>query len=512
MRMGRSIGCVGVVLCFSSVALAGPASPLTSARIDELLSQRWKQNAAQPAPVADDATFLRRTMLDLTGTIPSVHDVREFLADERPDKRSRWIDKILSRPNHPTHMAGVWRRGLMPSNNNNLFRLGGGGFENWLRDKFASNTPYDQTAREILTVTAASPAEYFLALEFKPEELAASSSKFFLGVQIQCAQCHNHPFDHWKQHDFWGFAAFFARVQRQQANQANQISVNDSPNTGVVTLPGTNTVVEPRYLGESQATDVAGQTRREQLAAWVTSRDNPYFARATVNRLWAHLFGRGLVEPVDDLGPHNPASHPQLLDELSQSFVATGFNVQSLLRTLTNTKAYQLASESATEEEPALELFARMALKTLTAEQLYDCLAEATHRRDLAPVNQGLVAVRQFDPARQTFLSKFQSLGSPTDFRSGIPQALSLMNGQIVATGIDPTRSDLLTALDAPFLTDQERIEALFLSTLSRLPRDEEREQFAAHMQQAGSQASRHKALGDMLWALLNSAEFVLNH
>jgi hypothetical protein len=492
-----------------------PPAMMVALRVDALLAERWKTEGIQPAVDADGSEFLRRASLDLTGVIPTISDVRDFLSDSRADKRSRWIDRFLARSNHPTHLARVWRSGLLPAAQR---RSGLAGLETWLREEFAANVPYDQVARDVLTATGTvngrafteSPAPYFTALEFKPEELATYSSRFFLAVQIDCAQCHDHPFDHWKQQDFWGYAAFFARAKRPPDAPIGFSVVTDVP-AGDLKLPGTDNIVSPRYLGGELATETTRLTRREQLATWVTAPGNAYFARATVNRVWAHLFGRGLFEPVDDFRTANSVSHPQLLDELARYFIDSGFNLRELFRALCNTRAYQLSSETPGDRQLPPDLFACMTIKTLTADQLFDCLAEATRRHDMTSVTPRFVGDRRLDPARQAFLDQFQSTAPLADFKLGIPQALMLMNGQVMATSTDLARSDLLVTLDAPFLTAEGKVETLFLSTLSRLPREEERKQFVGYLQSSPS-AKRRQALGDMLWALLNSAEFVLNH
>jgi hypothetical protein len=507
-------GCVMVLTVLVARAGDQPTAMQMAARVDALLAESWARAGVEPAPEASDAEFLRRASLDLTGVIPTVHDVREFLLDAESDKRARWIDMLLARPMHATHLARIWRRTLLPDGSN-LAQFGGAaGFESWLQQRFRDNAPYDQTVRDLLQATGNAfdgPAVYYTALELKPEELAASTSRVFLGVQIGCAQCHNHPFDHWTKEDFWGYAAFFARLNRAGPQPAPQAGLTELT-SGELKLPGTDTVVSPRFLGGDPSPDSDEATRRARLAAWLTSKENPYFARAAVNRVWAHLFGRGLVEPVDDLGSHNPPSHPELLTELAAWFAETGFDVRQLVRALANTRAYQLSSQTA-DAEPRPELFARMAIKTLTAEQLYDCLAEAMRRREPA-VPGGVVfgGGRGFDQGRQAFVSKFAAPSQgATDFQSGIPQALTLMNGPIISSGTDLARSDLLKALAAPFFTHQERLEVLFLSTLSRPPYDEERSQFLAYFEKSAS-PDWGKAYGDILWALLNSAEFVLNH
>ena len=284
---------------------------------------------------------------------------------------------------------------------------------------------------------------------------------------------------------------------------------------GEITLPDTDEIVPPKYLGTDGAAVGSDDNRRRQLAIWIASRDNPYLARAAVNRVWGQLFGRGIVEPVDDFGPHNPPSHPQLLDELSAYFVAGGFDLREMYRVLANTETYQLSSRvDDPDAKTPTELFARMAIKPLTAEQLYDSLGRATCR-PLSAATPGRPGDERFnDPQRQEFLARFRA-GNPNsrEYESGIPQALTLMNGRLVSQATDIAESDLLTALSANFFTPSDRVETLFLATLSRPPTDDERATFVAHLEeQSEDPAMRRLALGDCLWALLNSAEFALNH
>ena len=500
----------------SSVSFAGELdSKDLAARIDSHLSKQWDQEQIEPAPLASDAEFLRRAWLDLCGVIPplnhgdGVSGIRDFLESTDPNKRPRLIEALLAHPRHASHFANIWKNIMLPSEAN-VRRFGGdGGFESWLRGQFADNRPYDELVSELLLVSGnanqVGPALYYTALELKPEELAASTSRIFLGTQIQCAQCHDHPFDHWTQKDFWSYAAFFAQLQQTRGQQV-AFQVSDT-REGSVKIPETEEVIEPAFLGGTPSLDNNQTTRRERLARWLVSAENPYFAKATVNRVWAILFGRGIVEPVDDFGRHNPASHPELLNELADAFVISGYDMKWLLRTITQTRAYQMSSESRAGDSDRPELFARMAVKSLTAEQLYDCLAEATRRRENAGSPQG------FDQNRFLFLEKFRAgAQAATEYEAGIPQALTLMNGSQIRQATDLGQSDLLIAVNAPFFTNEKRVEVLFLSTLSRYPKPEERALFVEYVKKGGTQGNPRAALGDVLWALLNSAEFVLNH
>lgn len=504
------------------VARAGAAPPTEAemaVRIDARLAQQWSSANVTPAALAEDAEFLRRAWLDLCGIIPPLNDsdalcgVRGFLAATNSDKRLQLIERLLAKPQHATHFANVWKNILLPQDSD-VQRLGGdAGFQAWLRGQFADNVSYDVLVADLIQAKGqanqSGPALFYTALQLKPEELAASTSRAFLGTQIQCAQCHDHPFDHWKKADFWGYAAFFAQLQQPSARPQQVVQVADLA-TGEVTLPDSKDPVKPRYLGGEETADGDGKTRRARLAQWLTKPENPFVARAAVNRVWALLFGRGLVHPVDDLGSHNATIHEDLLSELADYLVRTGYDLNCLIRTLARTNAYQLSSRSSPGADEQPELFARMAIKSLTAEQLYDCLLEATRRRQAPTLQQPqFVGFQAGDVARQAFLTRFRApTQGATDYEGGIPQALTLMNGANIRQATDLRQSDLLLALDAPFFTTDERVEVLFLSTLSRLPRSEEQTKFAAYVQQAGNR----QALGDVLWALLNSAEFMLNH
>ncbi|MBI1904399.1 MAG: DUF1549 domain-containing protein [Planctomycetia bacterium] len=491
------------------------AAPAMSARIDELLERDWKELGIEPAPPASDAEFIRRVTLDLTGTLPRVAEVREFLADDSPAKREALIDRLLASPRHPAHLANLWVRVLLPdSDDNEVSGADAAAFRRWLRERFASNLRYDNLAADLVmaqsTATDPGPALFYTSVQLKPEELAANTARVFLGVQVHCAQCHDHPHDHWKQTDFWGFAAFFAQV-RQQAGRRQFGSMIMDTDVGDVKLPDTETVVLPKFLGGPEVAAPNG-TRRAQLAIWLASRDNPFFAKAAVNRVWAMLFGHGMVEPIDNLGGRNAPKHPQLLDELAEHFIATDFNLRELLRTLVRTRAYQLSSQSVDQQDDVrTQAFARMTIKQLSAEQVFDCLNAASRLRaaEASSPAPALNLPDGGDPMREEFLSKFKTPAATNDYQGGIPQALTLMNGRIIAQATDPQQQGVLAAMEAPFFSDEERVDVLFLATLSRLPDDDERQPFVQHLSAA---ADRRGALGDVLWALLNSGEFILNH
>ena len=486
-------------------------------RVDELMGARIKAAGIEPAARAGDEEFVRRVYLDLTGAIPRVSEVREFLADDRPDKRAMLIDKLLDSPAHATHLANTWRNIMLPGGLS-LEQIGNlVGVQNWLRQRFVENVRYDNLVSELLVASdggEAGPALYYTSLDLAPEKLASSTARIFLGLQIECAQCHDHPFDHWKQNDFWGYAAFFARLrQPDMANpnprgRARLIDLDE----GDVKLPGTEEVVLPKYPAGLSPDQKELGTRREQLAIWMASRDNPFLSRAGVNRAWWHLFGRGLVEPVDDIGRQNAPSHAEVLDELTAYFVNSGFDLREMYRTLANTETYQRTSVWIQELVPPAELYVHAPVKTLTAEQLYDSVNRVLHRRPqnmMAGIN---VNSPLLDQQRQIFIAKVQSSGRNfLEYQAGVLQALALLNGNDLAEATDPERSPLLGSLQAPFFTDDDRLRTLFLATFTRQPSQPE---LSACHEQLGkySDDDRPKGYADVLWALLNSAEFALNH
>jgi hypothetical protein len=516
--------------------LARDAQALTE-RIDRHVAARWAAAGAQPAPVADDAEFLRRATLDIAGRIPSVTETRDFLDDRSPDKRQRLIERLLGSSRYATHFTNVWRALLLPESDANIqSRFLAPGFEGWLRKELVKNAPYDEMVRELLTTPVgpqalqgaraglggdANPAAFYLAKELKPENVAAATSRLFLGVRLECAQCHNHPFASWKREQFWGYAAFFAGLQRQGAGDFVQPG-REVTDRRELTIPGTEKVVQAKFLDGTEPEWKARASARDTLAEWMTSADNPYFARAAVNRLWGYFFGTGLIDPVDDMvGSERIPSHPELLDELAREFAAHHYDLKFLIRGITASKAYQLTSARSHPSQDEPQLFARMAIKGLTAEQLFDSLAQATGYREAQGNLPPGVVVFGNQSARQDFLTKFGNRSEKvTEVQTSILQALALMNGKLVADATSLERSETLAAVaDAPFLDTAGKIKTLYLATLGREPRPKELARLVSYVESGGAEPTagdREKnskqALADVFWVLLNSGEFILNH
>lgn len=479
-------------------------------RIDQLLAAAWHRDEITPAAISNDEEFCRRVWLDLAGVAPPVYELREFLADTSDDKRQQLIDRLLASPGYARHMSARWIDILLPSDaqtqlqqRDNVLELG-----DWLHEQFRDNTPYDYFVGGFLTAGGAGdagPAVFYTSHELAPEKLAAATSQIFMGIQLQCAQCHNHPSDRWTQEDFWQYAAFFGRLSQTDGRMAGQTVIEDKT-SGEVMLPDTEDVMSPRYPGiEEPPGPDPGNNRRRQLTIWMASRDNPYFARAAVNRVWDHLFGRGIVDPVDSMDADNKPSHPELLEYLAAFLVQQRFDLRDVYAAIARTDAYQRTSEVVDAERPPSESFAAMQVKSLTARQFYDSLHQnvycgsAISARDRRSPDNG---------RREQFLARMRAPGTtPRDYPHGVVQALGMMNGPEVGMATDSVQSPLLGAIEAPFFDDTQRIETLFLATLSRLPTEDELQMFGQHLSAASNSGEKASAFGDMLWALLNTAE-----
>lgn len=503
--MNRFVCLLGAFLVITgSLIAAEPRSQEVTETIDRWIEAGLKEAGVKAAPIADDAEFLRRVYLDLIGRIPTVAEARNFLDDSTVDRRSRVVDRLLESPEYARHFATVWRKTLLPQTDNALFTGLADGFEEWLRDELTRNTSYDRIVRAQLTTPIAAtrrergqpPASFQLASELKPENLASNTARVFLGVNLECAQCHDHPFARWTKNQFWSQAAFFTAPTK--GKETLQIAIPGTDRTAQAAFLKGTAIRWPKTLEESSG--------RTLLADWITARDNPYFARNAVNRLWAHLLGTGLVEPLDDLTDDNPPSHPELLDELAAAFRSSGHDLKFLLHSVVLSRTYQRTSASPDgSSDEQRRLFARAAVRTLSGEQLYDSLRTATGLPGAA-VEEGVRS------ERGVFAMRFRADRVGFAERS-VPQTLTLYNGERVSEWTRPDRSPLLrTVAASPFLDDVGRIETLYLATLGRRPTAEESRPLVEYLRSGGPHRDRGKALADVLWALLNGTEFNTNH
>ena len=506
-----------------------------TAAIDRHLSADWKASQTTPSPEADDAEYVRRVYLDLVGRTPRVAETRAFLSDKSADKRARLVERLLDMPTFAAHFAAATRADWLPQSLNDFrTQFQGNQFEDWLRRQYAANTPLDELTSKVLTASVAvgqrgrvafdrpqdgnrdeqDIANFYQANDVKPENLAATVSRVFLGVKLECAQCHDHPFAPYTKDQFWQFAAFFGEFTPLPPVSPSFVGpLRPQYEFNRLTIPNTTKTVTALYFDGESPEWSSDRTPRRELAGWLTSAKNPYFARNLANRTWAHFFGIGIVEPVDEPGAENPPSHPELLAELAAGLIEAKFDQRVLVRAIAASRAYNLTSKQSHETQSDPRRFSRMPLRGLTADQIYDSFLAATGARDLAPRNQ-----RFFDPrndvGRNAFRTLFQQAAvKTTESQTSILQSLMMMNGQQVTDQTSLASSDVLAAVaDAPFLDTEKRVDALFLAALTRKPTPHEREQFASYVERGGPSGDKKKALADVFWVLLNSTEFLFNH
>lgn len=519
------------LICQQSIIVAAEKSAADreperlAGQIDQFIREAHQREQVQIAPRASDAEFMRRVYLDLSGKIPPVAEVRQFLADTTPDKRSQLIERLLASPGFVVHFTSLWREILIPEAGTDPFaRQQVPEFEAWLRTQLRNNTsyaalaqaiiaaPFDQDAAQAETMEP-TPRAFYVAKQLKPESLAASTSRAFLGVRIECAQCHDHPFDTWKQEQFWKFAAFFANFdQSQQNNLITGFSLREVTGKPAIKIPDTNRLVEASFLNGKEIDWEQNQRGpRERLSEWITSSQNPYFAKASVNRIWSLFFGRGIVDPVDDFSATNPASHPELLDAMARAFQQHDYDLKYLIREITNSETYQLTSRQTDPSQSRTQWYGKMPTRGLTSEQIFANLVQATgFFRQTTETDPRLIAGGMNTPQTEIY-ELFQSEAeNQLEPRATILQALALMNGTFITNATSLEESDVFTAIvDFPGQSVEQKIEAFYLSTLSRPPTSAEQNRLKSYITASEDQTD---AYANLFWALLNSSEFLLNH
>jgi hypothetical protein len=582
------------VVALAGLVLAGAGSSAqeTSAKasgaalINQHIRAKWDEAGVKPAKRAEDAEFLRRVYLDVVGVIPSLEDAEKFLEDKAAGKRQKLVETLCKDPRYASHWADVWS-GVIIGFDNDLRDQGARlkATED-LREMLARNVPHDEFARRIITVKGNTVERPGMAMQMEeskiddtglagyvynisreagkdfPLAMVGKLTRAFMGVQIQCAQCHDHPFDKWTQEEFYGMASFFGNVtaRRQafdekemmeflKAQRADAKPGEKKPATpakrpdyyivvadrddetaprggrrmgkqggGDLAIPdGKGGPIKASFL-ETGKGAVAGEPRRVTFARYMTSPDNLQFAKMQVNRLWAHFFGNGLVNPVDDFNAKNKATHPELLEELARDYVAHKFDTQWLIQALAGSEAYQLTSRStAKERDPQVKKwYAIQKVRSLAPEQILRSLMEATNLGE-APMGRGRGgAGAKGMRERQLFgmLSQFRSnFGDDegneiVDFAGTIPSALLMMNSPMMGAATTANRVGALGELLGKHPSPEGRIRALYLSVLTRTPSDKEMARWKSHVAKAGPLAGYE----DLIWTLLNTSEFLFNH
>lgn len=504
--------------------------------IDQQIRQGWSDNEIQASPVAGDEEWVRRVYLDLVGRIPTLTEAREFLADKNPRKRAILVDALLENEDYVRNFTTIWT-------NNSIGRgapqrVSRTGMEKFYREAFAKNRPWNEIVVDILTASGHyeenGAVNYILAQMQMPDDavqLTAMTTRLFLGLQVQCTQCHNHPFNKWQQDQFWEFNSFFRQVDKKDHRKLDPKTgrqVDDYSEvvwkefTGPVYFEkrsGMMQVAFPRFQGHEVDPGV-GVDRRAELAKLITEPadgEPAQLAQAMVNRTWSHFFGYGFTRPVDDMGPHNPASHPELLKRLAREFVAANYDVKQLVRWIVSTEAYQLSSQYSEKnriDDPAageMPLFSHMYLKSMQAEQLYDSLIVASNAHQSG---NGSWSAQEEQRRRwmQQFVVAFDNdeNDESTTFNGTIPQALMMMNSELIDKACSVERGSFLFEQMSTPGGEPQKINDLYLAALTRKPTKAELTKMQKALARYG--AAKLNGYQDMFWALLNSNEFIFIH
>ncbi|MEY3174647.1 MAG: hypothetical protein RLZZ436_2561 [Planctomycetota bacterium] len=493
--------------------------------VDQAVFNKLRLLGIPASEICDDATFLRRVSLDITGVLPTEEEVRTFLADAAPDKRDRLIDRLLDSTAYADHFANKWNFVLRNKKENGEDGPGTQLFHRWIWSRMYDNVPYDQFVREIVTASGdpqINPAVTWYRDVDSVEEQVEDTAQLFLGLRIQCARCHHHPFEKWSQDDYYGMAAFYSRVGKKVIPNASG-NLRDRRvfhNEGVASSanPRSGKAIRPTGLG-SPAYDVAAdQDPRVKLADWMTDPQNPFFARSVVNRYWKHFFSRGIVEPEDDMRATNPPSNPELLEGLSQHFIKSGFDLKELVRTICRSRTYQLSALPNDYNASDKQNFSRYYPRRLGAEVLYDAFHQVTDTSEnFGGVPAGTRAMQLADASNATYF--LQVFGQPrgdtacecersTD--ANLAQSLHLLNGREIQDKIarDNARTARL-ATDAN-RSPEERVREIYRWVFAREPAADELEVAVSYIKRHTDNPRR--GFEDIVWALINTKEFQFNH
>jgi Protein of unknown function (DUF1549)/Protein of unknown function (DUF1553) len=520
----------GVILS-SDAWLKVPTTPVKPAEIDDLIAQELARDKIQPAPLTTDEQFLRRVYLDLTGELPVPADVTDFLADKTPNKRAKVIDRLLDGEEYARHWARYWREVMSARLTDVRSRTLVPAFDAWMTEQLQANKGWDELARAMITADGAirfdepgkNGAAYFLAKHIgngATEEQAAETARIFLGIQIQCAQCHDHPFDHWKREQFHEFTAYFARVQaRPMRDPGKQMLVGfelTSRPRGEHEMPAKDdprksTVMQPRFLdGKAAGENLGDRERRKALADAVVDKNNYWFAGAYVNRVWGELLGQSFYQPVDDMGPQKEAVFAPVLVRLAAGFRGSNYDMKGLFRTITNSQTYQRQVRPGDSAQAHLH-FAAAYPTRLGPDALWESLVGVLGRLEAGP------GLGPRPPAAGPYGNRlgleglfkeefgFDPSTKADEVEGSIPQALLLMNNPTVNARIQAKGSNLLARILTAFPQDDDALQMVYLRTLARKPTDRELEKCRVYIKKTGN---RTEAFEDILWALLNSTEF----
>lgn len=504
--------------------LAGMPKPANF--VDEAVFNKLRLLGIPPSQITDDATFIRRAYIDITGETPTAEEVTRFLAVSAPDKRDKLIDQLVDSPGYADLFANKWNMVLRNKKRKNEDRQGTFAFYRWIWNSLYENKPYDQFVREIIAASGDrdhNPATIWYREVSKNNEQVEDTAQLFLGLRIQCARCHHHPFERWSQNDYYSLSAFFTRVGNKTLPNITGNTVRDRRifhNEGVATAknPRSGQQLKPAGLGLEPFDIPADRDPRQYLVNWMAAKDNPFFARALVNRYWKHFFDRGIVEPEDDMRETNPPSNPELLDNLAKNFIANDFDLKWLVRAICKSKTYQLSSIPNDHNLKDKQNFSRYYPRRLKAEVLYDALHQVTSTTQAySGLPAGTTALQLPDPSVGTYFLKV--FGQPQaetacecerSQEANLAQSLHLLNSSEVQGKISNKtgRAAKLAADDK--VADEQKIRDLYLWVYSRAPKDDELQIALGHIKK--HEKTKQVAYEDIIWALLNTKEFLFNH
>ncbi|HLQ43998.1 MAG TPA: DUF1549 and DUF1553 domain-containing protein, partial [Planctomycetaceae bacterium] len=501
--------------------------PASKNFIDDSVFGKLRVLGIPPSPLADDATFLRRVSIDVSGTLPTEEQVRAFQADTDPAKRDKLVDRLLDSPDYADYFANKWNLVLRNKNRTPDDTSATYAFYQWIWNCLYENKPYDQFVREVITASGDStsnPAVIWYREVDENNEQVEDTAQLFLGLRIQCARCHHHPFEKWSQNDYYGLSAFFSRVAKKnqfepgmsKTTRDRRVFHNDG--MAGATNPRSGQALKPAGLGTQPMEIAAERDPRHFLVDWMADKNNPFFARSVVNRYWKHFFDRGIVEPEDDMRETNPPSNPELLAKLSQGFIDSGFNLKWLVKTITSSNTYQLSSLPNDYNLKDKQNFSRYYPKRLTAEVLYDGFHRVTNTtQQFGSLPPGTKAVQLPDPAIGPYFLKV--FGQPQgdtacecerSQEANLAQSLHLLNSSEVQDKIANGAGRAAVMANDKARTHEDKVNELYRWVYSRAPNADELKIALAHITK--HEANPKIAYEDILWALINTKEFLFNH
>jgi hypothetical protein len=495
--------------------------PKSDNLVDKAVFDKLVALGVPPSPVCDDSTFLRRSAIDICGRMPTPEETQTFLSDSDPNKRAKWIDSLLASTAYADFFANKWNAILRNKGGAQNSIRGNYSFHAWIRDSFYENKPYDQFVRDVLAASGElgqNPPVVWYKQVKQINEQVEDCAQLFLGLRIQCARCHHHPFEKWSQRDYYGLSAFFARVGRKPGMQANEERIYHKRGLATAQNPKTGENLKPTGLGAEPLELSPEDDPRQALVDWMSSPDNPFFAKALVNRYWKHFFSRGIVDPEDDMRVTNPASNPELLDGLSQHFIKSGFDIKDLIRTICNSQVYQLSSEPNDYNRNDKQNFSRYYPKRLNAEVLLDSINVVTNSTTgFSNLPGGTLAVQlPTGDGNSYFLTVF---GKPQmesacecerSSEANLAQSLHLLNSSEVQGKLSAGSGRAAMLAAEKERPEEAKIAELYLWVYSRQPTDDETKVALAHIEK--HQDNKKHAYEDILWALINTKEFLFNH